>query len=115
MYFFIFYFFNFAFPTPLQNDKTEGYTLKKEKEEMTTRDLIWFNLCRFKMPELEFRITIIRILAGLEESIVDTREALTAEIRELKSSHIKIKNAITEMQIQMDVIETRLQNRGMNQ
>ena len=47
-----------------------------------------------KMSELEFRIMIIRILAGVEKSI----ESLSAEIREVKSSQDKIKNALTEMQ-----------------
>ena len=40
---------------------------------------------------------IIRILAGLEKSIEDTRESLPPEIKELKSNEAEIKNAITEM------------------
>ena len=40
------------------------------------------------MPEADFKITIIRILAGLEKSIEDTRESLTAEIKELKTSQV---------------------------
>ena len=39
---------------------------------------------------------IIRILAGVEKSIEDTRESLYVEIKEIKSSQAKIKNAITE-------------------
>ena len=56
-----------------------------------------------KIYELGFK-TIIRILAGLEESIKDTRESFTAKIKELKSSQAEIKNAITEMQTQMDAM-----------
>ena len=48
------------------------------------------------MPELEFRTMIIRILAGVDKSIEDTRESLYVEIKEIKSSQAKIKNAITE-------------------
>ena len=33
-----------------------------------------------KTPELEFGITTIKILAGFEKSIEDTRESLTVEI-----------------------------------
>ena len=34
-----------------------------------------------EMSELEFRMTIIKILAGLEKSIEDTRESLSGEIK----------------------------------
>ena len=37
------------------------------------------------MPDPEFKTTIIRILAGLEKSIEDTRETLTTEINDLKT------------------------------
>ena len=40
------------------------------------------------------------ILTGLEKSIEDTRESLTTEIKELKSSQAKIKNLITEIETQ---------------
>ena len=48
-----------------------------------TRDLI--NIDISTMSKLEFKTTIIRILTGIEKSIEDTRESLTAEIKELKS------------------------------
>ena len=51
------------------------------------------------MLELQFRIMIIKILAGLEKkSIEDTRESISGEIKELKSNQLKIKKAINEMQ-----------------
>ena len=37
------------------------------------------------MPELEFRTMIIRILAGVEKSIEDTRESLSVEIKPEKT------------------------------
>jgi len=43
------------------------------------------------MPDPEFKATITRILAGLEKSREDTREPLTAEIKDLKPSQAKIK------------------------
>jgi len=44
-----------------------------------------------KMSELEFRIMIIKILAGLEKSIEDTREILAANIKDLKTRQGEIK------------------------
>ena len=61
-----------------------------------------------KMSELEFKTTIIRMLFWLEKSIEDTREALTAEIKELKFSQAEIKNDITKMQSQMDAITMKM-------
>ena len=63
------------------------------------RDLI--NTDISKMSDPEFKTIIIRILAGLEKSIEDTRESLTEEIKEQKTSQSKVKNAITKMQTQM--------------
>ena len=51
---------------------------KKEQEEMTTRDLT--NTDTSKMSEPEFRIMIIRILAGVEKSV----ESLSVEIKKRK-------------------------------
>ena len=44
-----------------------------------------------KISEMEFRITIIKLLAGLEKSIKDSREFLSAEMR---SNQAKIKNTL---------------------
>ena len=68
---------------------------KKEQEvELTARDFI--NMDISKMSELEFKRTIIKILAGLGKSIKDTKESLTVEIKELKSSQAEISHATTE-------------------
>ena len=48
---------------------------------------------RSEMLGLDFRITIIKILAGLEKSIEDIRESPSGEIKELKSD-VEIKRAI---------------------
>ena len=50
------------------------------------------------MSEVEFRITIIKILAGLEKDINNTRESPSGEIKELKSNQVKIKKVINEIQ-----------------
>ena len=55
---------------------------------MTARDLN--NTDISKMSEPEFRITIIRILAGVENRL----ESLSVEIKEVKASQDETKNAI---------------------
>ena len=56
------------------------------------------------MSEPEFRNTIIRILAGVE----NTLESLSLHIKEVKTSQDEIKNAITELQSQMDAAAARM-------
>ena len=63
---------------------------KKEQERVMAREQ--FRTDINNMPDPEFKTTIIRILAGLEKSIEDIRESLTAKIEELKTSHAKINN-----------------------
>ena len=53
---------------------------------MTARDLT--NTDTGKMSEPEFRITIIRILAGIK----NRSESLSAEIKKIKASQYEIKN-----------------------
>ena len=57
----------------------------KEQEETTARDLT--NTDTSKISEPEFRITIIRILAGVENRL----ESLSAEIKEVKIARMKLK------------------------
>ena len=61
------------------------------------------------MPDPEFKTTIMRILAGLKKSIEDSGESLTSEIKDLKISYIKMKNAITKIQNQLDVMTIRME------
>ena len=52
---------------------------KKEQAKVTDRYLIETDISN--MPDIDFKATIMKILAGLEKSIVDIRESLTAENR----------------------------------
>ena len=61
------------------------------------------------IPEQEFKTIVIKILGRLERSIKDTRETLAQEIRDLKTSQAEIKNAITEIQNQLVIITTRME------
>ena len=55
-----------------------------KKEKVMARDLIEIYINN--MPDPEFKAIVIRILVGLEKSIEDTREFLTAEIKELRAN-----------------------------
>lgn len=61
-------------------------------EERTGSHVQRFNQNRYgKTPEPEFKTTTVRILAGIDKSIVGTRESLAAEIKEQKTSQAEIK------------------------
>ena len=81
---------------------------KKGQEKITARD--WLKKDINKYIEQEFRTTIIRLLAGLEKSIEDTREMLVAEIKDLKTSKVEIKNATAEMQNWLDTVTMRTED-----
>ena len=51
---------------------------------------------------------IIKTLARLEKSTDDTRQSLSLEIKELKSSQAKIRNIIIQMQLQMEALKVRM-------
>ena len=78
------------------------FTPKDGQEEMTSRDVIDRGTSKMFAPE--FRIMIIRILAGVE----NRWESLSAEIKEVKASQDEIKNAITELQSRMDAMAAKM-------
>ena len=49
---------------------------------MTAKELIKTDINN--ITEQEFRIIVIKLIAGLEKSIEDSRESTAAEIKELK-------------------------------
>ena len=74
----------------------------KGRQGLTAKGLIKTGI--IKISKQEIRTMIIRILAGVEKRI----ESLSAEIKEVKSSHHKIKNAVTKMHAQMDATMARM-------
>ena len=75
---------------------------KKEHKKTTARDLT--NTDTSKMSEPEFRITIIRTLAGVKNRL----DSLSAEIKEVKNSQNEIENAVTELQSRIDAAAARM-------
>lgn len=72
-------------------------SLQRNEQEVvfTAKDLV--NMDTSKISELELKIMIIKIVAGLETSIDSTRDSLTTDIKELISTQAHIRNVITEL------------------
>ena len=68
--------------------------------EVTAKELI--NTDISNITEQEFRIIVIKLIAGLEKGIEDSKESINAEIKELKNSHDELKNAVN-VQNKMEV------------
>ena len=65
---------------------------QKNLQEITTaNELIKKDL---NITESEFRIIVIKLIAGLENSIEDSRESLATEIKGLRNSHEELKSAL---------------------
>ena len=48
------------------------------------------------------RIIVIKLIAGLEKSIEDSRESIATEVMGLRNSHEELKNAINEVPNKME-------------
>ena len=75
----------------LQEITTDNELIKKDLNDIT---------------ESEFKIIVIKLIAGLENSIEDSRESLATEIKGLRNSHEELKTALNEMQNKMETMET---------
>ena len=87
-------------PGTIQNDETEEFPSKNLQEIATANELIKKDLNNIR--ESEFRIIVIKLITGLENSIEDSRESLATEIKGLRNSQEELKNAINELQNKME-------------
>ena len=76
--------------------KRKNSPQKKLQEVATANELIKNDLSN--IADHEFRIIVIKLIAGLEKSIEDSRESIAVEIKGLRNSHEELKNAINEVQ-----------------
>ena len=68
---------------------------QKNLQEITTaNELIKKDLN--DITESEFRIIVIKLITGLENSIEDGRESLATEIKGLRNSQEELKNVLNE-------------------
>ena len=85
--------------------KRKNSPQKKLQEVATANELIKNDLSN--VTENEFKIIVIKLIAGLEKSIEDSRESITTEIKGLRNSQKELKNAINELQNKMEVTTAR--------
>ena len=84
--------------------KRKNSPQKKFQEVVTANELIKNDLSN--ITEQEFRIIVIKLIAGLEKSIEGSRESIAIEIR---NSQEELKNAINEVQNKMEVTTVRIE------
>ena len=80
---------------------------KKLQEVATANKLIKTDLSN--ITEQEFRLIVIKLIAGLENSIKDSRESLATEIKGLRNSQEEIKSVINELQSKMETTTVRIE------
>ena len=80
---------------------------EKFQKEMTARELLKTDINN--ISDQEFRIMVIRLIPGLEKSIEDSREAIAAEIRDLRNSHDELRNVVNEVRNELDVFTMRIE------
>ena len=81
---------------------------QKNVQEITTDNELMKNDLN-NIRESEFRIIVIKLIAGLENSIKDSKESLTTEIKRLRNSQEELKNAINELQNKMETTMARIE------
>ena len=74
---------------------------------MTANEFIKTDLSN--ITEQEFRIIVIKFIAGLENSIEDSRDSIATEIKGLRNSQEELKNAINELKNKMETTTARIE------
>ena len=65
--------------------KQKNSPQRKFQEETIARELLKTDINH--IPEQEFRITVIRLIARLEKSAEDSKESIVAEFKNLRNSY----------------------------
>ena len=86
--------------------KRKNYPQKNLQEITTANERIKNDLNN--ITESEFRIIVIELIAGLENSIKDSRESIATEIKGLRNSQEVLKNAI-QLQNKMETTTARIE------
>ena len=94
-------------PGTIQNDETEEFPSEKRPGNNNSYKLIKNDLNN--ITESEFRIIVIKLIAGLENSIQDSRESIATEIKGLRNSQEELKNVINELQNKMETTMARIE------
>ena len=101
-----YYFEICTFPQPPLQRKTKRRNPQQRKEAETVAsatELMEMDIT--KMSEIDFKVTIMKAISGLEKNISDNIESLRAEMR---CNQAKLKNAMNEMQSQLGALTARV-------
>ena len=61
-----------------------------------------------KLPEKEFRITIVKMIKNLENKMEKIQESINKDLEELKNRHTQTNSTITEIKNTLDGINSRI-------
>ena len=81
---------------------------QKNVQEITTANELIKNDLN-NITESEFRIIVIKLIAGLENSIEDSRESIATELNGLRNSQENLKNEINELQNKMEMTTAQIE------
>ena len=87
--------------------KRKNSPQKKLQEVATANELIKNDLSN--IAEREFRIIVLKLIAGLEKSVEDSRESIATEIKGLRNSQEELNNAINEVQNKREATTARIE------
>ena len=87
--------------------KQKNSPQKKLQEITTANNLIKKYLNN--ITESEFRTIVIKLIAGLENRIEDSRESIAIEIKGLRNSQEELKNAINKLQNKTEMTTARIE------
>ena len=61
-----------------------------------------------KLPEKEFRITIVKMIKNLENKMEKMQESINKDLEELKNRHTETNSTITEIKNTLEGINSRI-------
>ncbi|KAF0879971.1 LORF1 protein, partial [Crocuta crocuta] len=86
--------------------KQKNIPPKKFQEKLTAKELLKTDISN--ITEQEFRTVVIKLNAGLENSMEDIRETIATNTMELKNSYDEFTTAINEIHNKMEVSNARI-------
>ena len=79
-----------------------------QMKEQTRNTEVQINEEIGKLPEKEFRITIVKLIKNLENKMEKMQESIIKNIEELKNKHTETSNTISEIKNTLEGISSRI-------
>ena len=87
---------------------THKNSSQKNMQKITTANELIKNDLN-NITESEFRIIVIKLITGLENSIKDSRKSLATETKGLRNSQEELKKAVNELQNKKETTMARIE------